>query len=179
MGAVRTFCLALLLAVLTGCAASVSRPSGGSSTPIVPSIKPAAVALHIGGSPTIQGSSDWQTFRAEWRSAFTEAAREAGYTASYLETLPTEQPDGTILVDVNVKDYRYLTAGARYGFGIMTGNAYVNADAQFIEFPGNRTIGTRVYSTSSTAWQGVFSAMTAKQLRAISDAMLKEFSKHW
>jgi hypothetical protein len=56
----------------------------------------------------------------------------------------------------------------------MTGNAFVDADAEFFEFPNKRSIGKRKYATSSTAWQGIFSAMTDKQLRAISDTMMQE-----
>jgi hypothetical protein len=35
-------------------------------------------------------------------------------------------------------------------------------------------VGQRSYSTSSSAWQGIFSAMTDKQLASISAAMLKD-----
>jgi hypothetical protein len=37
---------------------------------------------------------------------------------------------GTLL-DVHIDDYRYLTPGVRYGFGIMTGNAYIESRIRF------------------------------------------------
>jgi hypothetical protein len=66
---------------------------------------------------------------------------------------------------------------ARFGFGIMTGNAFIDADAQYIEYPGAKSIATRKFATSSSAWQGVFSAMTDKQVRAISDDIVAELVK--
>jgi len=131
----------------------------------------------ITGSPTIQASPDWHTFRAEWRTAFTAAAAAAAIQASYLESETPEPGPGTVLIRVTVNEYRYLTPGARFGFGIMTGNAFVDAEAEFIEFPAKRSIGKRKYGTSSSAWQGVFSAMTDKQVRALSDSMLQDLTR--
>ena len=164
----------LLALVLSGCAATVNRPSGEGQSPLSGKTRPSAISLLITGDEAMQQSADWQTFRAEWRSAFSASASAAGLNATYLETEPPDQPPDTVLVFVAVNDYRYITPAARFGFGIMTGNAFVDADAEFFEFPNRRSIGKRKYSTSSTAWQGVFSAMTDKQVRAISDTMLQE-----
>lgn len=169
---IRVLAVAIALAV-TGCAATVQTPTT-EQRPLTGTAMPKTAALLITASPGIQSSADWQTFRAEWRTAFANAASARGIQFAYLDAESAEQPPGTVLARVSVKDYRYLTSGARYGFGIMTGNAYVNADAQFFEFPGGKSIGTRYYATTSSAWEGVFSAMTDKQLMAISNAMLKD-----
>jgi len=169
--------LALSVAiVLTGCAAAVSRQSADTK-PLAASASPSGVALLITGGPALQTSADWHTFRAEWRTAFAGSAAAAGLRFVYLDAEGGEQAPGVVLARVTVNDYRYLTAGARYGFGIMTGNAYINADVEFFEFPGRRSIGTRKYSTSSSAWEGVFSAMTDKQVLALSDAMVREIKR--
>ena len=47
---------------------------------------------------------------------------------------------GTLVV-VEVKDYRYLSPGARIGFGVMTGNAYVDANRQVHGPPERRSLG--------------------------------------
>jgi len=70
-----------------------------------------------------------------------------------------------------------LTPGARYGFGIMTGNAFIDAEAEFIALPAKKSVGSRKYQTSSSAWQGVFSAMTDKQVLAISNEIIREITK--
>lgn len=173
---VRSMMLAAAVA-LSGCAATVTKPADAPAAALQPTAKPAAVALLITGNPTIQASADWHTFRAEWRTAFNAAAAAAAMPATYLESEPAEQPPGTVLIRVTVNEYRYLTPGARFGLGIMTGNAFVDADAEFIEFPARRSIGKRKYGTSSSAWQGVFSAMTDKQVRALSDAMLQDLTR--
>jgi hypothetical protein len=170
---VRFFVVAIAIS-LSGCAATVNKASSTQSTLSAPSAATTKVALVISGNATIQASSDWQTFRAEWRTAFNSAATTAGLAFAYFESEPTDQPVGTTLVKVSVNEYRYLTPGARFGFGIMTGNAFIDADAEFIELPTKRLLGTRKYATSSSAWQGVFSAMTDKQVSALSTEMVQE-----
>ncbi len=160
---------------LGGCAATVSRTAPSDA----PELRAAAVptnkvALLITGTPAMRKSIDWHTFCAEWRTAFDSAASAAGLSFAYFEAEPTSQPSGTTLVKISVNDYRYLTSGARYGFGIMTGNAFIDADAEFIEMPSKRSLGTRKYATTSTAWQGVFSAMTDKQVAALSTEIVQD-----
>ena len=162
---------------LSGCAATVNRPSSGEAGLLMPSVAPNKVALLITGNSTVQASADWQAFRAEWRTAFNAAASAAGLAFSYLESEPTDQPIGTTLVKISVNDYRYLTPGARFGLGIMTGNAFIDSDAEFIELPAKRLLGTRKYATSSSAWQGVFSAMTDKQVSALSTEIVQELKR--
>lgn len=167
----------ILAAVLSGCAATVNRPASGEARILAPSVPPTKVAVVITGSQTIQGSPDWNTFCAEWRTAFSSAAASAGLSFAYFESVPPEQTPGTTLVKIAVNDYRYLTPGARFGFGVMTGNAFIDANAEFVELPSKRSLGSQKYSTSSTAWQGVFSAMTDKQVLALSTEMVQEVKK--
>ena len=126
MHAVVTRLVLLVIIALSGCAANVTRPTGTQEEIHVQG-KPAAVALVITGNSTIQASQDWHTFRAEWRTAFASVAAGAGLPFSYHETDTFDATAGTMLVKLNVNDYRYLTPGARYGFGIMTGNAFIDA----------------------------------------------------
>ncbi len=168
----RATCITIAL-LLSACAATVTRPTGQAAVQSTAPVK--NVALEITGPPAIQASSDWHTFRAEWRSAFEAAAAARGMGASFVENSAAAAPaSGTVLVKVNVNDYRYLTPGARFGLGIMTGNAFINANAQYFQYPGAKLIGDRKFSTTSSAWQGVFSAMTDKQVRAISDEIIND-----
>jgi len=126
----------------------------------------------------MQKSDDWELFRTEWRTAMASATGSAGKQFTYADVEPTgaATESGTLIV-VTVNDYRYISPGARYGFGIMTGNAFIDADARFYELPGRRDLGARKYATSSSAWQGIFSAMTDKQIAAITAEMLKEIER--
>lgn len=164
-----------LCAALVGCAANVERPAAAGNALQVPARAQNSVALVVrAASPELARSPDWQALRGAWRDAMAESARASGKQFQYLEAEPQSTPAASTLVVVQVKDYRYLSTGARYGLGVMTGNAYVNADATFYVGPGRTPVGTRSYSTSSSAWQGIFSAMTDKQLASISSAMLKD-----
>jgi hypothetical protein len=157
---------------LTGCAATVNR--GATASAVRSSVATEKVAVVITGSPAVESSKDWQDFRGEWRGAMAAAAAASNLNFGYFERDVPPQPAGTTLVKIRVNDYRYLSTGARIGFGIFTGNAFVDSDVEFVEQPGGKSLGTHKYSTSSSAWQGVFSAMTDKQLQALSTEIVKD-----
>lgn len=168
----------LTLALLTGCAATVQRPAGDNAATLqVPAAASKRVALLVKPAPSLPKSTDWELFRTEWRTAVSTAASGAGKQFDYFEAQPAATATPGTLVVVTVKDYRYLSPGARYGFGVMTGNAYIDAEASFFELPSQRELGTRKYATSSSAWEGIFSAMTDKQIQAIAAEMIKEIDR--
>ncbi len=169
--AYRGFIVAFLI-FLTGCAATVQQPTEDVA-PLDLSGKPGVLAVVVTGSEEILATSNWQRLDAEWRRALSAAARNAGLQFLYLETPAEEQPQGTVLAQITVNDYRYVSPGARFAVGIMTGNAHIDTSVAFYEFPGPRTIGTRSYSTSSSALQGVMSPMIDRQLDAISAEIVR------
>lgn len=106
-------------------------------------------------------SSDWAPFKQLWREALKEEATPLGATFAAQEGEPksTGAPGTLILVDV--EDFRLVSAGARIGLGIMTGNAFVKAHVSFRDLSsGDDAWGNRQYDTTSSAWQGVFAPMT-------------------
>ncbi len=163
--------LATLIA-LSGCAATVKQADSLEASAVAPSAPARKVALQVGGDEKVESSKDWQSFLAEWRVAMAAATSNAGLDFTYFEGTVPVQPEATILVRVKVNNFRYVAPGSRYGFGVMTGNAYMNLDVDFIELPMNKPLATRKYSTSSSAWEGIFSAMTDKQVRAVSDQIV-------
>jgi hypothetical protein len=88
---------------------------------------------------------------------------------------PTGEP-GTLL-SIYVDDYRYLSPGARYGFGVMTGNAYIEAVLTFADLATGTRFGVQTYNTSSSAWEGVLSAMTEKQIDAIVTEIARDMRR--
>lgn len=171
--------VAIIVMALSGCAATVSKSGAGENAPKTLAQTTAAKKLivTIAGGSKAESSPDWQLFRAEWRTAFTNAASTAGVAFAFVEGDVPEQSAGTVHVKLSVKDYRYLSPGARYAFGVMTGNAYIESSAEFIELPAKQSIGTKQYSTSSSAWQGIFSAMTEKQVAAISAEIISDLKR--
>ena len=75
---------------------------------------------------------------------------------------------------VDVGDYRIVDTGTRYGFGIMTGNAFTDSRIRLVDLETGFVMRDHSYGSSSTWWQGVFSAMMAKQVRAISDIIMEQ-----
>jgi hypothetical protein len=92
----------------------------------------------------------------------------------------TPRPTGAegVLVVVNVIDYRYVSIGARVMLGVMTGNAFINSQVGFHDLKTGETWSTKTYDTKSSAWNGVFAAMTTKQVRAICHEILGEVAIH-
>ncbi|MES2932352.1 MAG: hypothetical protein V4805_02550 [Pseudomonadota bacterium] len=159
--------------LLTGCAASVKKTA--SDAPIKTTAESAQqITLNITGSTIATTSSDWEPLKSEWRAAMQTAASTIGAKFSTQEgSTQTETGPGTLVV-VYVNDYRYISTGARYGFGVMTGNAFVDASVQLRDLKTGALLGERKYNTSSSAWEGAFAAMTGKQIQAISTEIADE-----
>ena len=162
---------------LTGCAATVQAPApqtAGATPLAAPAVPTTQVGLMVTGTPAMRAAEGWTAFRAEWRNAFKTASAAAGLRMAYFETFPAEHLPGTVLVRVTVIDYRHISSGMRWALGVVTGNAFVDAEVDFIELPSRRSLGNRRYSTASNHWQGVLSAMTDKQLATLAAAMVQE-----
>ena len=166
---------ALIGAALAGCAATVQRGPTADAAPIrIPAESSRNIVMNVTGSSVATESDDWEPFKGEWRAAMAAAAASRGAGFSTQEGAPraTGQPGTLVIVDVN--DYRYLTPGARFGLGVMIGNAYVDAKVRFADLKTGASLGERTYNTSSSAWQGIFSAMTDKQVQAICREVIAE-----
>ncbi len=175
MSRIRILFISVLAFTLSSCAANVQHQTGTNQKLNVSSAATKKLVMVVEGSKVATESKDWEMFRAEWRTAMKTVSTNAGISFEYQESINQEiPPDAATLVVLTVNDYRYITPGARYGFGVFTGNAYIDANATFLEIPGKKPVGTRKYDTSSTAWQGVFSAMTDKQIFSICEEIVKE-----
>jgi hypothetical protein len=162
---------------LSACAATVRQNAVVNAVPLtVPAASSRNIVLNMAGSSVATESEDWEPFKGEWRSVMAAAAKARGANFGSQDGPPHATAEPGTLVVVDVKDYRYLSPGARIGFGVMTGNAYVDANVRFMDLQSGAPWGGRMYNTSSTAWQGIFAAMTAKQVRALSDQIVAEIN---
>ena len=169
---------------LAGCA-SGPRPADTAAAPAAPAAETARMAqpvavpkaaarkvvLAMTGPKTVVESKDWADFQREWRETFAEHAKEAGVQFSFSNAAP--QPggeDGTMLL-VDVSDYRMVGIGARVLFGVMTGNAYIEARMRYASLRDGQVFGEQQYSTSSSAWGGVFAKVTPQQVDAIASSV--------
>jgi hypothetical protein len=166
--------LVALTVALTGCAASVERQASSEAKLKLSPAATKKIVLVMQGSEAAAKSKDWEPLVGEFRGAMASATASAGMTFASQDSSAAPGAEAATQVVIRINDYRYLSAGARYGFGIMTGNAFIDADASFFELPAKSPAGTRKYNTSSSAWQGVFSAMTDKQVLGICTEIVKE-----
>lgn len=165
----------LAMALLTGCAAQVKRaPIEGSSAVRVPAESGRRIVLQVTADPEIERSKDWEQFKGEWRAAFKAETGTAGIAFAVYEGDDRPPAAAGTLLSVFVNDYRYLSPGARYGFGVMTGNAYIDARIGFSDLQTGQRFGEQRINTTSTAWEGIFSAMTEKQVQAIAKEVVAD-----
>ena len=169
----RTLALLAVGLALTGCAATVTK-SPNEAPVRVASESAKSIVLNVTGSKVATESKDWEQLKGEWRAAMKSEADRVGASSVLQEGDPKPTGEPSTLVVVDIADYRYISPGARYGFGIMTGNAFIKAKVQFRDLVTGDMLGERSYDTSSTAWQGVFSAMTEKQVQAICKQIVDE-----
>ena len=173
---------ASLILGLVGCAANVKRTSGANgavrggtfNAAKLPAEAARKLVLNVSPTGASVGSADWPAFRDAWRSAFAAeaAARGIPFEIQDGEVRPLREP-GT-LVAVQVSDYRYLSTTARMFGGIMTGNAFVIARLRYLDLTNGREFDEQQVNTTSSAWEGAFSAMTDKQLQALAKETVQE-----
>lgn len=175
-------CALSLVLVLAGCA---STPPGtdaaddaaqGAST-MAPVQLPAGAArnvvLTLTGPAQITESDDWPEMQREWRETFADHAREAGIAFVFADAPPAMgSREGTLLV-ADVADFRVVGIGARMFFGVMTGNAFIDATVSYRDLRSGAVFGEQHYHTASSAWHGVFARMTPQQVDAIASQVFE------
>ncbi len=189
---------AIAAALLVGCASSPSGTSGAAASPATTSTAtpPAATAeapaarmaapvkipaasarklvLVMTGPQNVVESKDWPEMKREWRDTFAEHAKGAGVAFSFADAAPSPgSEEGTLLL-VNVADYRIVGIGMRILFGVMTGNAFIDAKVAFTNLRDGSTFGEQQYNTSSSAWGGVFAKVTPQQVDQIATGVFAE-----
>jgi Domain of unknown function (DUF4410) len=183
-----TTLLAVSALTLGGCAATVDRrapASGAAAAPSQqqPSMKIPAQAgkrlvLNMQLDPKLAATdSGWPDFKREWIDITKEQATGKGlaFTTQDGEAKATGE-QGTLVV-VRINDYRYVTIAKRVMLGIMSGNAYIDSKVEFRDLATGKLHGERTYNTTSSAWGGVFAAVTPKQIYALADEIIDEIKQ--
>ena len=164
------------LVVMAGCASTVQK--SGQSAPIpVGAEAGKSIVLNMTGSTIATTAKDWNDFKGLWRDACTQESAAVGAVFSVQDGEPRSTGNVGTLVVVDVADYRYVSTGARIMLGVMTGNAYINAQVTFRDLKTGDVRTNKTYNTTSTAWQGVFSGMTSKQVRAMCHEIVGEIAR--
>ena len=140
--------------------------------PIQPVRIPAAsvrkLVLNMTGPKTVTEAKDWSSFKEEWRATFADHAKQQGIAFAMQEGDARSLGEPGTLLNVTVNDYRQVGIGARIFFGVMTGNAFIDAKIGFLDLNGGERFGEQSFNTTSSAWSGVFAKMTPQQVDAIA-----------
>jgi hypothetical protein len=181
------FLLSILGIALAGCAttggkqesAQTAAPVGAvAAAPPPPLTTPAVSAkrlvLNMNGPATVTQSKDWPAFQEEWRATFADHAKDAGVAFDVQKGEARSTSEAGTLLQVYVNDYRMVGIGARIFFGVMTGNAFIDAKASYTDLNDGKEFGERTYNTTSSAWGGVFAKMTPQQVDAIASKVFGE-----
>jgi hypothetical protein len=175
--------------VLGGCAATIERAPAGSNAPATstvaqePSLKIPAQAnkrlvLNMQLDPKhVATDKGWPDFKKEWVDITQQQAVAKGMTFLAQDGEPKATGEPGTLVVVRVNDYRYVTVAKRMILGILSGNAFIDMKVEFRDLASGQIYGERAYNTSSSAWGGVFSAMTPKQIYALADELIAEIQR--
>jgi hypothetical protein len=178
--------LIAVIFVITGCASTPqSQGAGGQAEVVVPARIASAVTvpaesarkivLTMTGPAMVVDAKDWPEMKREWRETFADHAKAAGIDYEFADVPPAfGQRDGTLL-EVYVSDYRIVGIGMRILFGIMTGNAYIDADVGFVNLRDGSKFGDHYYKTTSSAAGGIFAKMTPQQVDKIATNVFIDF----
>jgi hypothetical protein len=175
----------------TSASTSSTAPSSTAPSSSAPAVTPTATApsmqipaeaakrlvLNMQLSPQHARDSGWASFKKEWHDITKEQAATRGVDFAMQEGDAKPSGDAGTLVIVKVNDYKHVGIGARIMFGVMTGNAYIDAQVEFRDLATGKLYGERVYNTASSAWQGVFAAVTPKQIYSLADQLLMEMKR--
>lgn len=175
--------------LLGACASQPTTSAPTASTPAAPAvaasqpsmqIPPASakrLVLNMQLASQHKQDSGWDSFKKEWHDITKEQATAQGVAFAMQDGEAQSTGEAGTLVVVKVKDYKHVTLGARIMLGIMTGNAYIDAQVEFRDLATGKLYGERTYNTTSSAWHGVFAAVTPKQIYTLADQLLLEMKR--
>jgi len=177
--------LSILAIAFTGCAstggqhdsAQTAAPAEVAAAPPPLTTPPASakrLVLNMTGPAFVTQAKDWPAFQEEWRATFSEHAKEAGVAFDVQTGDARSTGETGTLLQVYVNDYRMVGIGSRVFFGVMTGNAYIDAKASYTDLNDGKEFGERAYNTTSSAWAGVFAKMTPQQVDQIATKVFGE-----
>lgn len=165
-----------LAALLSGCAATVTRSTAAAAPAAASPAAGKKILMEVSAAPGIATGEDWDAFLDEWRTSMSAAASRQGASFTLAQSGAAPKSEPAVLVNMKVNDFKYVSQAKRYAVGVFSGNAFMDVDIELIEYPLGKSLGVRKFQTSSSAWQGVFSAMTPKQVEAVSNEIVGDIA---
>lgn len=162
-------------ATATASAPAAADNSPRIATPVaIPAASARKVVMVMTGSKQVVEAKDWADFKKEWRDTFADHAKAAKIDFTFVEgDVAPRAEDGTIVL-VNVADYRIVGIGMRIMFGIMTGNAYIDAKVKYANLRDGTVFGEQQFNTTSSAGAGIFAKVTPQQVDQIGTEVFRD-----
>lgn len=177
LSSIKYIFFSFIIVIIAGCAAAVTQttiPSNGSKSAARTQPTSGTLVAVISGSEEIQANSDWSDFLEQWQSSMNESAENSKMAFVLVKDEFSVPANAEVLVRLTVNDFKYVSTTKRILLGVIAGNAYMDVDAQYLALPSKKVFGSKKFNTSSSAWEGIFSAVTPKQIQAVSDIIVKE-----
>jgi hypothetical protein len=74
----------------------------------------------------------------------------------------------TRLLRVKVHEFRCISAAKRLMLGLIAGNACMGIDVECVQLQPMQALGSKTIHTTPSAWEGIFSGATPKQVQAVA-----------
>lgn len=176
---IQRIALSIAIVSLVGCAAKVTQTSVPTSssapaTATAPQEQARGLVAILNAEHAVRNSSDWKSFERDWRASLSNAAKNSKVPFFFIQDEKAIPANAAVLVRLSVNNFRYVSTGKRVMMGVLTGNASMDVDAQYIDLASSQAYGTQKFNTSSSAWEGIFSSVTPKQVQAVSEIIVKE-----
>jgi len=107
------------------------------------------------GEGQVEQNPDWNLLKRDWNNALQVEARQASFNITKNPAVAPSGEDG-VGININVSKFRDIER------------------ADYSDLKSGTPIGSRTYDTSSSAREGIASAMTQKQVQAIAKQMISD-----
>ncbi|WP_246355522.1 hypothetical protein [Pseudomonas reactans] len=107
------------------------------------------------GEGQVEQNPDWNLLKRDWNNALQVEARQTGFNITENPAVAPSGEDG-VDININVSKFRDIER------------------ADYADLQSGTPTGSRTYDTSSSAWEGIASAMTQKQVLAIAKQMISD-----
>ncbi len=157
-------CSILTLFLTVGCASNIKEMSHTSAEPSEVDVGN-KVYFEITTAGDFRSSKNYQSTVDKLKLHIIENLKEQN--PSYI--FPnSERGDNGLLVHIDIKDFRYVSGGARFWGGIIAGKARLSLLVKLSGLETNEVLNETSLGTASELKQGIFGGTTSRQVEAMS-----------
>lgn len=174
----------ILALTLTGCATRITQsnqieaPASAnrySTTAPTSNVKlNGNVAVLLTANSAVMQKSGWLELESDWEKILPKIASAEKTNAAMISNESALTRNQTMLVKVKVNDFRYTSTAKRILLGVMAGNAYMDLEVEYIQLPSKRVLASKRINTTSSAWEGIASAVTPRQIQTVSKQIIQD-----